>query len=58
MPKIVSFFMSARFRTFMPFKLYAAGGCVEAFFRHNLVVLVFVDTYTAMPFAEKKAVRI
>lgn len=50
--------MSARFRTFMPFKLYAAGGCVEAFFRHNLVVLVFVDTYTAMPFAEKKAVRI
>ena len=50
--------MSARFRTFMPFKLHSAGGCVEAFFLHNLVVLVFVDTYTAIPFAEKKAVRI
>ena len=58
MPKTVSFFMSARFRVRVPFKLHAAGGCVEAFCLHNLVLLVFVDTYTAMPFPEKKAVRI
>jgi len=50
--------MSARFRVRVPFKLHAAGGCVEAFCLHNLVLLVFVDTYTAMPFPEKKAVRI